>query len=75
MMVPVLYLRLRKKNYAVILVNIYFVHGIYSNILVSSVVDPGYLSRIPDPNFSIPFHPGSASSMLTQKIDSKLSEI
>ncbi len=70
----VLYLRLSKTNYAVNLINIYLVHGIYSNIQVSSVVDPGCLSRIPDPNFSIP-DPGSESSILTQKIDSKLSEI
>jgi hypothetical protein len=47
----------------------------HAKVLLTSVVDPGCLSRIPGPNF---FRPGSTSknlSILTQKIDSKLSEI
>ncbi len=47
------------------------------SVIITSVPDPGCLSRIPDPNFSIP-DPGSTSknlSILTQKIVSQLSEI
>ncbi len=51
-----------------------------ANILVISVADPGCLSRIPDPNFSIPdsWSKRSASnnpSLFNPKIVSKLSEI